>query len=50
VNLYILGLVCGALYGLTIVLGDSWPVFGLACCGLVVVAIVTDPDIHERDE
>jgi hypothetical protein len=49
-NLYIVGLVCGTLYGLTIVLGESWPVFGLACCGSVVVAIVIDPDIYERDE
>lgn len=44
-TLYLLSLACGIAYAISIILGDSWLLLGIACFALLIVAIVSDRDL-----
>lgn len=41
-TLYLLSLACGVAYAVSVILGDSWLLLGIASFALMVVAIVSD--------
>jgi len=47
-SLYLLSILCGVAYVVTIALGDRWPIFAVTCFGLMIVAVVTDRSLGEE--
>ena len=50
-TLYLLSLACAVAYGVSVVLGESWPLLGIAAFALMILAVISDrgPDRGNAD-
>jgi hypothetical protein len=47
-TLYLLSLACGIAYAVSIILGDSWLLLGIAGFALMIVAVISDRSLSSE--